>query len=141
LRQKGKSILIILLGVILMGTCFSWFARAQDKDAKTPPKAQSLPLLVALGRNQCMPCRMMAPVLDELKREYAGILNIEFVDVREHPEAMKKYGIRGIPFQILYDSSGKELKRHYGYMSKEEISKILQSAGIGLDKKTPAQTR
>ncbi len=65
-----------------------------------------------------------------------GILNVELIDIRDNPEAMKKYNIRGIPFQIVFDASGKELKRHYGYMSKEEILKMLKTAGIELKKTT-----
>ena len=61
---------------------------------------------------------MMAPILEELKKEYAGVLIVEFVDVWKNPEAGQQYGIRGIPTQIFYDANGKELKRHLGFISK-----------------------
>jgi thioredoxin 1 len=101
-----------------------------------PQETKPLPTLIDLGRGTCTPCKMMAPILNDLKREYAGILNVELIDIRDNPEAMKKYNIRGIPFQIVFDASGKELKRHYGYMSKEEILKMLKTAGIELKKTT-----
>jgi thioredoxin 1 len=78
---------------------------------------------------------MMAPVLAELKREYAGVIDIEYINVAENPDAMKKLGLalRAIPFQVFYDASGKIVKRHYGYMSREEIVKAFKD--LGFDRK------
>jgi thioredoxin 1 len=106
----------------------------------TVQEVKSLPTLIDLGKGTCTPCKMMKPILNELKKEYADVLNVEVIDVRYNPEAMKKYNIRGIPFQIVFDASGKELKRHYGYMDKEEILAMLKSVGIEL-KKAPEQKK
>ena len=96
----------------------------------------ALPRMLDLGRNQCTPCKMMVPVLEELKREYAGIVDIEYVNVAENPDVMKKLGlpIRAVPFQVFYDASGKVVKQHYGYMSKESILKEFKNLGFGLKK-------
>ncbi len=83
--------------------------------------ATPLPRLVDLGAGKCIPCKMMAPILEELKKEYAGRLQVDFIDVWENPNAGKQYGINLIPTQIFYDASGKELFRHEGFFSKEEI--------------------
>ncbi len=64
---------------------------------------------------------MMAPILDELKREFMGKLDIVFIDVRENPFEGQRYGIQLIPTQIFYDVNGKEFFRHEGFFSKEEI--------------------
>lgn len=64
---------------------------------------------------------MMAPVLEELKKEYAGKLVVEFIDVWKNPDAGKEYRIQLIPTQIFYDSNDKELFRHEGFSSKEDI--------------------
>jgi thioredoxin 1 len=98
--------------------------------------AKAIPRMIDLGRNQCLPCKMMAPVLAELKREYAGIIDIEYINVAENPDAMKKLGlpIRAVPFQIFYDASGNIVKRHYGYMSKEEILQAFKILGFALNK-------
>jgi thioredoxin 1 len=82
----------------------------------------------------------MAPVLEELKRDYAGILKVDFIDVWENPNAGQKYGIRAIPTQIFYDASGKELYRHMGFMSKEQILDTFKNLGVEL-KKSPAQKK
>jgi thioredoxin 1 len=132
------SAAIVFFIIVFMGPCFSALAGTQDQGSKAPA-VKSLPRMIDLGRNQCMPCKMMAPILDELKREYAGIVDIEYINVAENPDVMKKLGLslRAVPFQIFYDASGKEVKRHYGYMSKEEILEAFKQLGIGL-KKAPA---
>lgn len=101
---------------------------------KASPK---LPRLVDLGADKCIPCVMMAPILEELKKEYAGVLDVEFVDVWKNPNAAKQYGVRGIPTQIFYDANGKELKRHFGYISKQGILDEFKKLGIPLK---PLQT-
>jgi thioredoxin 1 len=131
LDRHGKSVILVFLFVIFMGTYFVMPASGEIKDSKPPP-AKTLPRMLDLGRNQCTPCKMMAPVLAELKGEYAGIIDIEYINVAENPDAMKKLGlsIRAVPFQIFYDASGKILKRHYGYMSKEEILAAFKEVGF-----------
>jgi len=91
-----------------------------------------IPRLVDLGAGKCIPCKMMAPILKELKKEYEGRLRVEFIDVWENPEAGKKHGILFIPTQIFYDASGKELSRHEGFMSKEDILTRWKELGVDL---------
>jgi thioredoxin 1 len=79
---------------------------------------QALPRLLDLGADQCIPCKMMAPILEELKKEYAGRLEVEVVDVWKNSAEAERYGIHLIPTQIFFDSSGTELFRHEGFMSK-----------------------
>ena len=136
LSQKRRSLVVVFLVMILMGICFLVPANAQNKGPKAPTVAKSLPRMLDLGRNECMPCKMMAPILAELKREYAGIIDIEYINVAKDPDAMKKLGLslRAVPFQIFYDASGKVVKRHYGYMSKEEILNAFKELGFGLKK-------
>jgi thioredoxin 1 len=95
---------------------------------------EALPRLVDLGAGKCIPCKMMAPILEELKKEYAGILIVEFIDVWKNPEAGEEYGIRLIPTQIFYDSSGKELFRHEGFFAKEDILAKWKKLGVELTK-------
>ena len=80
-----------------------------------------LPRLVDLGAKMCIPCKMMAPILEELKEEYAGRLQVDFIDVWKNPAAGTQYGIRLIPTQIFFAPDGKELWRHEGFLSKEDI--------------------
>jgi thioredoxin 1 len=98
----------------------------------TEVTAEALPRLVDLGANTCIPCKMMAPILEELKEEYRGTLVVEVIDIRENQQAAKDYGIRVIPTQIFLDASGKEFFRHEGFMSKETILAEWSKAGFNL---------
>lgn len=97
-----------------------------------PPKV--LPRLVDLGAGKCIPCIMMAPILEELKTEYAGRLQVDFLDVWKNPEMARSYGIRIIPTQIFFDASGKERFRHEGFFSKEDILAKWKELGVDLGK-------
>lgn len=105
-------------------------ASASDANAKT-----KLPRLVDLGAGKCIPCKMMAPILAELKKTYAGRLEVEFIDVWEDPNAGREYKINMIPTQIFYDASGKELFRHEGFYSREGILGKWKELGVDLDRK------
>lgn len=87
-----------------------------------------------VGADKCIPCKMMAPALEELREEYAGILDVEFVDVWKNPSEAQKYKIRGIPTQIFYNANGEELARHMGYISKEGILAKFKDLGIHLQR-------
>ncbi|HLP77309.1 MAG TPA: nitrophenyl compound nitroreductase subunit ArsF family protein, partial [Candidatus Paceibacterota bacterium] len=94
-----------------------------------------LPKLLDLGADKCVPCKMMAPILKELKEEYAGRMNVEFIDVWQNPDAGKQYGIEIIPTQIFYDAEGKELFRHVGFFAKADILAKWQELGVDLSGK------
>lgn len=73
---------------------------------------------------------MMAPIIDELEKEYKDRAAIVFVDVWENPDAGRKYGIKLIPTQIFYDAKGKETFRHEGFMKKTAIISELTKLGV-----------
>jgi len=95
-----------------------------------PPSAQKLPLLLDLGAGKCIPCKMMTPILASLKADYAGKMNVVFVDVWVDPDAGRKYGVEMIPTQIFYDAEGNELFRHAGLYSREDILKKWKELGV-----------
>jgi thioredoxin 1 len=98
----------------------------------TPPAKQGLPKLLDLGAGKCIPCKMMAPILEEMKTDYAGTLDVEFIDVWKNPDAAKQYGIEVIPTQIFYDATGKELFRHIGFFAKADILAKWKELGVDL---------
>jgi thioredoxin 1 len=93
---------------------------------------KKLPRLVDLGADKCIPCKMMIPVLDELTKEYAGKLKVEFYDVWKDPAPGKQYGIELIPTQIFLSPDGRELFRHQGYFSKKDILAKWKQLGFDL---------
>jgi len=100
--------------------------------AGAPSETKPLPRLLDLGAGKCIPCKMMAPILEELKKEYAGRMEVVFVDVWENPDAGKAYNIEMIPTQIFYDAEGKELFRHTGFFAKEDILAKWKELGVDL---------
>ncbi len=106
-------------------------AAAQATVEASAPQDKALPRLVDLGAGKCIPCKMMKPILDDLMANYAGTFKTEFVDVWENEAEGKKYGVKMIPTQIFFDASGKELFRHEGFYSKEDILGKWKEFGVG----------
>ncbi len=102
------------------------------------PSHSDLPRLLDLGSTSCVPCRMMIPILEELKKEYAGKMQVEFIDVWKDTAAGQRYGVEAIPTQIFFDASGKELYRHQGFIPKQDILAKCKQLGFSLDADTAA---
>ena len=142
--------------LLAAAAAFSGIAGAQEKEPgagtgipTSPPQIQptggaagsnnsttkKLPRLVDLGADKCVPCKMMAPILEGLKKEYGGRMDIEFIDVWKTPEAGKEYGVRMIPTQIFYGTDGKESFRHEGFFGKDDILAKWKELGVNLSSK------
>ena len=100
---------------------------------------ETLPRLIDLGADKCVPCKLMAPILEELRREYLGQFEVVFIDVWKKKSEAQKYDIRVIPTQIFYDAAGKELFRHQGFFSKEDILRTWQEHGFDFGKTGKAE--
>jgi len=86
--------------------------------------------MVDLGAKSCIPCKMMAPIMEKLEKDYKDKAAILFIDVWKDPDQAKRFGIRVIPTQIFYDKQGKEVLRHTGFMSEEAIVAQLKKLGV-----------
>lgn len=109
-------------------------------DSKKDTGVEALPRLLDLGAKKCIPCKKMAPILEELSDEYAGIFDVEFIDVwlPENEKRAEEYNISLIPTQIFFDASGKELWRHEGFLAKEDILAKWKELGYNFK---PAATK
>jgi thioredoxin 1 len=137
MNKKLNAIIIILLIIavaVVIAVKQSNKAIQPPEINQPPSETKKLPRLVDLGADKCIPCKMMAPILEELKKDYDGTINVEFIDVWKTPEKAKEYGIAIIPTQIFFDASGKELFRHEGFFSKEDILGKWKEFGINLEK-------
>jgi len=92
--------------------------------------ATGRPVVADFGRGLCIPCKMMKPILDDLKEEYAGRTEILIIEIDEYPAVTQRVGIRAIPTQIFYDAQGKELDRHQGFLPREDIVAKLAEMGV-----------
>ena len=84
--------------------------------------------LVDLGAKTCIPCRMMAPILEELKAEYKSRAEVIFIDVWDEANEGKAqaFKVMSIPTQVFFDKQGREVYRHLGFLDKESIVAKLE---------------
>ncbi len=94
-----------------------------------PAGKTALPVLLDLGADKCIPCKKMFPVLEALKKECPGRVEVKFIDVWKNPAEAEKYKVRVIPTQIFLDPSGRELFRHVGFFPKEKILAKFKELG------------
>lgn len=84
-----------------------------------------LPVLVDFWVEWCPPCQMVAPVFEELAKEYEGKVKFGKLNVDENPQTAARYGVMSIPTLILFQA-GKESKRLVGLRTKEDLVKELE---------------
>ncbi|HMM37530.1 MAG TPA: thioredoxin family protein [Desulfovibrio sp.] len=92
--------------------------------------APGMVTMLDIGATECIPCKMMAPVIEELKKEYEGRAAVLFIDVWKHPDQGHRFGIRSIPTQIFYDAKGQEVGRHVGFLDKDSIKDAFAQLGV-----------
>lgn len=90
----------------------------------------TLPRFVELGSDKCIPCKMMQPVLEQLRKDHGQQLNVEFIDVWKDEAAAKSYNVQSIPTQVIFGSNGQEIFRHTGYWPIEDAVSKLQELGV-----------
>lgn len=88
------------------------------------------PTMVEFGAKGCVPCDMMQPILDKLRKKYPDILNVVFVHVGEKQILGARFGIRSIPVQAFFDKNGEEVFRHVGFYAEKEVLKQLARLGV-----------
>jgi len=117
--KLGKLSLVALVSTGLVGAIGMQFLRSETP--RSP--VAGLPKLVDLGAKTCIPCKRMAPILEGLKKDYAGKFDVEFIDVsvKGNVPLAEKYKIKLIPTQVFLDAKGKELWRHEGFLGREAI--------------------
>lgn len=86
-----------------------------------------VPVLVDFWAAWCGPCKMIAPILDDLAEQYAGKLKIAKVDVDANKEVPGKFGIRGIPTLILF-KNGEPVATKVGALSKAQLIEFINSS-------------
>lgn len=138
-KSKIKPIILVFFaGLAIFGalnTLFSGKVKEEEKTTFHSGEIKEAPVkgmvtMLDLGATECVPCKMMAPILAELEKAYKGRAEIVFIDVWKKPEYAKKFGIRSIPTQIFFDKDGKEAFRHTGFMDKKSIIQKMKQLGV-----------
>ena len=86
----------------------------------------SIPVLVDYWAEWCGPCKMIAPILDDLVSEYDGKLKIAKLNIDENPQTPTKFGIRGIPTLMIFKDGNPEATK-VGALSKSQLTAFIDS--------------
>jgi thioredoxin 1 len=130
--KKGNILFLTLLIFTTLIFPYQTTFSEPSTDRRFPKDiAQSpLPKLLDFGRGKCIPCKKMAPILQELSEEYKDRVIIKIIEIDQEPGLTTANRIRLIPTQIFFDVKNQEVLRHEGFMSKDDIKKVFQKMGI-----------
>jgi len=98
--------------------------RVSDQDLERVVKDSDVPVLVDFYADWCGPCKMMAPLLDDLARERAGEVLVAKLDTDRNPTMAVRYAIRGIPTLIAF-RDGREVAREVGAVPKPRLQALI----------------
>ena len=137
-----KNIYVLLSGLWLLFSFGCGNNDAQTKSGSTRTKVQTIQkdstetkdstkvTFVEIGSVNCIPCKMMQPVMKAIEEEFGDQIEVVFIDVRQDRAQAEKYQIRLIPTQVFLDEKGEEFFRHEGFYPKEEIEQLLLDKGL-----------
>src|SRR5512141_341070 len=98
--QVKRVGLLVAFVILAIGFGFSFSAGQSTAIPDVP--AKDMVTMVDIGAKECIPCKMMAPIMESLEKEYQGRAAIIFIDVWKNKDQGKRFGIRSIPTQIFY---------------------------------------
>jgi len=132
MRKRVLPLILPFCGFILSTTFLAVSVAGVYAESSSPQEipVKDMVTMIDLGARSCIPCKMMAPILEKLEKDYKGRAAIVFLDVLKDPEQAKRFGIRLIPTQIFFDKQGNEVLRHTGFMSEEAIVTELKKMGV-----------
>jgi thioredoxin 1 len=97
-----------------------------DDSFETEVLKSDIPVLVDYWAEWCGPCKVIAPILDEVAREYAGRLRVAKLNIDENQSTPPRYGIRGIPTLMLFKNGNVEATK-VGALSKSQLTAFIDS--------------
>ncbi len=116
---RGVWVFICLVGVL-----FLWQAGPTRAQEPAPPKGK--PALYEFGAKYCLPCKEMQKVMAALKTSHGSQMEFRMIYLDQERPIFEKYKIVAIPTQVFLDASGKEVDRHMGALSKEDVVQKLK---------------
>jgi thioredoxin 1 len=129
---KMKSLFIsIIIGLLIMPALVTVTSASEEHERflKNLP-VKGMATMIDLGRKTCVQCKMMAPILEKLEKEYRGKAAIVFINLLEDPEQQYVYRLKALPTQIFFNPEGEEVYRHVGFMSEKDIVAQLKKMDV-----------
>ena len=125
---RGNFRLILLFSTFFLSTA-SFATGDPGIDFNSLP-VKGMVTMIDLGAKSCIPCKMMAPIMEKMEKNYEGRAAVVFIDVWENREQAPRFKIRSIPTQIFFDADGKEVYRHVGFMAEKDIVEKMTQLGV-----------
>jgi thioredoxin 1 len=128
MKSAARSIVLFVTCMLFAGLSLTYAEKSPAASPEVPVKG--MVTLLDLGANSCIPCKMMAPIIEKMEKVYKGKAAVIFIDVWKNHEPAQRFGIRAIPTQIFFDKEGKEVYRHVGFMSEEAVVSQFEKMGV-----------
>ncbi len=130
--KNSVRLLVVALLLLLAPLFFFQTSFSQSSTERIPKDLANTPIpkLLDFGRGKCIPCKAMAPILKELSEEYKDRVIIKIIEIDQERNLTETNRIRLIPTQIFFDAKNKEVLRHEGFMSKDDIKKVFKKMGV-----------
>ncbi|MDL1985144.1 MAG: thioredoxin family protein [Deltaproteobacteria bacterium] len=126
MKKRGIKTFLYVLLIFCVGTGYAF----SEEFEKVPVLVKGMVTMIDLGAKKCIPCKMMAPILEKMEKNYKGKAAIIFIDVWKNRDQAGRFGIRAIPTQIFFNKEGKEVYRHVGFMGETAIIEQLKKMGV-----------
>lgn len=125
-RAVCSALAVAALFVVFAGRTSSAAYASEPRTVEPVREARAArPLVVNVGAAACVPCRLMAPVLERAARRYEGRARVLVIDIRTNREALKTYGVRVLPTQIFFNAAGERVATHEGFLSEAELTRAI----------------
>ena len=115
-----------VLGLLVLMMAFTLTFQALPAWSQSSPPPQAKPALYEFGAGYCFSCKEMEKVMAELKTSHSDQVEFRMVYVDKEKDLFQQYKIMLIPTQVFLDASGKEVERHVGPLTKEEVIQKLK---------------
>ena len=129
--NRNIFVIIVFLFALMFFSCGKKSEQISPDDLKDSGQKAKV-TFIELGSVNCIPCKLMQPVMKSIEKKYDGQVDVIFYDVWKDKRPAEKYGINLIPTQVFLDENGKEILRHEGFFAEEEIDKFLTSQGLSI---------
>lgn len=132
--MSTRNRIIAIASVFALALAVAAYRHSAKTSGQAPQAiagASGNPVFIEIGAKSCVPCQMMQKVMDELRANHPGKLDIIFHDLEMDSAPAQQYGITVIPTQVLLSPDGKELFRHEGFYPTDEI--VAKWSELGYD--------
>ncbi len=130
--RHALFVVCIALTTLALFSCGAASGKAGAPGGENRSASGTLVTFIELGSVNCVPCRAMQPIMEEVRETYGDQVDVVFHDVwtKEGEPFAGRYGIKVIPTQVFLDSKGKEYYRHEGFFPMEQLVEVLKKGGV-----------